>query len=214
MAAQRSNGEARAGRGAGTAPTYPPPHPSGLSPVLERNIRALQLRRQRKEKEATVCGGLSSRRQEELVAGTVRTAQPQPIEAEDALQVREQHLDLLALPPRGTASVALRDVAGHVPRPLEERAPNLPRGFLGAAARLEAADIAVVLAGAIEELVVVHDRALADQNLAGRADIDVPLVIIGEVLARERPIGSFGLVEHRHVGFDPALMHQPPRHLG
>jgi len=53
MAAQRSNGEARAGRGAKTSPTYPPPPPPGLSPVLERNIRALQLRRQREEKEAT-----------------------------------------------------------------------------------------------------------------------------------------------------------------
>jgi uncharacterized membrane protein len=54
MASQRSNGAARAKRGAGTAPTYPPPPPCGLSPVLERNIRALQLRRQREEKDATV----------------------------------------------------------------------------------------------------------------------------------------------------------------
>jgi uncharacterized membrane protein len=53
MAAQRSDEEARAGRGAGTGPTYPPPQPRGLSPVLERNIRALQLRRQREENEAT-----------------------------------------------------------------------------------------------------------------------------------------------------------------
>ena len=53
MAAQRSDREARASRGAGTGPTYPPPQPRGLSPVLERNIRALQLRRQREEKEAT-----------------------------------------------------------------------------------------------------------------------------------------------------------------
>jgi uncharacterized membrane protein len=35
-------------------PDLPPPPPHGLSPVLERNIRALQLRRQREEKEATV----------------------------------------------------------------------------------------------------------------------------------------------------------------
>jgi uncharacterized membrane protein len=54
MVARRSNGEACAGRGAGSGPTYPPPPPPGLSPVLERNIRALQLRRQREEKEATV----------------------------------------------------------------------------------------------------------------------------------------------------------------
>jgi uncharacterized membrane protein len=55
MVEQRSgNGEARAGRGAGASPTYPPPPPSGLSPVLERNIQALQLRRQREDKEAAV----------------------------------------------------------------------------------------------------------------------------------------------------------------
>src|SRR5918995_672223 len=53
MAAQRSDREARAGPSAETGPTYPPPQPRGLSPVLERNIRALQLRRQREEKEAT-----------------------------------------------------------------------------------------------------------------------------------------------------------------
>ena len=45
--------EARAGCGATLGPTYPPPQARGHSPVLERNIRALQLRRQREEKEAT-----------------------------------------------------------------------------------------------------------------------------------------------------------------
>ncbi len=53
MAARSSDGEARAGRGAGTGPTYPPPQPPGLSPVLERNIRALRLRRKREEREAS-----------------------------------------------------------------------------------------------------------------------------------------------------------------
>jgi uncharacterized membrane protein len=47
------NGAARANRGAGTAPTYPPPPPRGLTPVLERNIRALQLRRQQEGREAS-----------------------------------------------------------------------------------------------------------------------------------------------------------------
>jgi len=54
VVAQRSDKEACSGRGTGSGPTYPPPQPSGLSPVLERNIQALQLRRQREEKEATV----------------------------------------------------------------------------------------------------------------------------------------------------------------
>ena len=54
MGAQRSNEEACATRRAGTGPTYPPPPPHGLSPVLERNIRTLQRRRQSEEQEATV----------------------------------------------------------------------------------------------------------------------------------------------------------------
>ncbi len=53
MTARSTDGEDRAGRGAGTGPTYPPPQPPGLSPVLERNIRALQLRREREAMEAT-----------------------------------------------------------------------------------------------------------------------------------------------------------------
>jgi len=53
MAAQPANGEARVGRRAGTGPTYPPPQPPGLSPVLTRNIQALERRRRRDEQEAT-----------------------------------------------------------------------------------------------------------------------------------------------------------------
>jgi uncharacterized membrane protein len=53
MAVQRSDGETRAAGRAGSGPTYPPPQPSGLSPVLEQNIRALQRRRQQEEKKAT-----------------------------------------------------------------------------------------------------------------------------------------------------------------
>ena len=56
MVTRRSNGDARAGRdparGDGTGLTYPPPRPGGLSPVLERNIRALRRRRRREEAEA------------------------------------------------------------------------------------------------------------------------------------------------------------------
>jgi uncharacterized membrane protein len=54
MAAQRSDMAGSVDRGSKSGPTYPPPPPGGLSPVLERNIRALQLRRQQEEKEATV----------------------------------------------------------------------------------------------------------------------------------------------------------------
>ena len=52
MAAGSSDGEGRAGRGAGTGPVYPPPQPPGLTPVLTRNIQALEQRRRRDEQEA------------------------------------------------------------------------------------------------------------------------------------------------------------------
>jgi uncharacterized membrane protein len=47
----RSSHESRSGDRRG--PTYQPPQPSGLSPVLERNIRALKERREQEEKSAT-----------------------------------------------------------------------------------------------------------------------------------------------------------------
>jgi uncharacterized membrane protein len=54
MAAQASDREARPGRKAGTGPVYPPPQPPGLTPVLARNIQALERRRRRDEQEANV----------------------------------------------------------------------------------------------------------------------------------------------------------------
>ena len=51
MDTQASPARTRAAPGAG--PVYPPPQPPGLSPVLERNIQALQERRRREEREAS-----------------------------------------------------------------------------------------------------------------------------------------------------------------
>jgi uncharacterized membrane protein len=53
MTAPTMDSEDRARDRAAASPVYPPPQPAGLSPVLERNIRALRLRRQRDEVNAT-----------------------------------------------------------------------------------------------------------------------------------------------------------------
>src|SRR3954454_10888446 len=53
MTGQHQDGHAHAKGTRGDGPTYPPPQPPGMSSALERNIRALQLRRQREEVEAT-----------------------------------------------------------------------------------------------------------------------------------------------------------------
>ena len=59
-----------------------------------------------------VLGGGS---QEELVSSAKWTSQPQPIEAQDALELCEQHLDLLPLTPRGDVGLCPGDVACDVP---------------------------------------------------------------------------------------------------
>ncbi len=55
---------------------------------------------------------------------------------------------------------------------------------------------------------------MLSQLLPGRADIGIAFLIIGEVGAREGPIGALRLVEHRDVRLDPALVDQPGEHLG
>jgi uncharacterized membrane protein len=53
MVGQHNNGHDRAKDARVDGPTYPPPQPPGMSSALERNIQALQLRRQREEVQAT-----------------------------------------------------------------------------------------------------------------------------------------------------------------
>ena len=53
MVEQHNNGHDRAENARRSGPTYPPPQPAGMSSALERNIQALQLRRQREEVQAT-----------------------------------------------------------------------------------------------------------------------------------------------------------------
>ncbi len=54
MVGQHRNGRHHAIGARGDGPTYPPPQPLGMSSALERNIQALELRRQREEVEATI----------------------------------------------------------------------------------------------------------------------------------------------------------------
>jgi uncharacterized membrane protein len=62
VAEQPSSTSAGSGPDSGRAPIFPPPQPHGLAPILERNIRALALRRQREEAEAS---------REERLAGAI-----------------------------------------------------------------------------------------------------------------------------------------------
>ena len=52
----------------------------------------------------------------ELVPRPIRTAQSEPVELQDALEMREQHLDLFALTPRGLIGLGLADLTGQIAR--------------------------------------------------------------------------------------------------
>ena len=63
----------------------------------------------------------------ELVSGTVRASEPEPVELQDALEMGEQHLDLLPLSPGGVVGLGRGDV------PCMSRAPSwMERGILRA----------------------------------------------------------------------------------
>jgi hypothetical protein len=50
----------------------------------------------------------------ELVSGSVRASQAEPFELQDAFEVREEHLDLLPLPPRCDVFLGDGEVPCHV----------------------------------------------------------------------------------------------------
>ena len=68
-----------------------------------RRVEALgasgRRRRLRRDQLGELTQVLSRGGQEELVSGAAETTQAQPVELQDALEVGEQHLDLLALSP-------------------------------------------------------------------------------------------------------------------
>src|ERR1700751_3605334 len=84
-------------------------------------------------------------RQNKLILGTPRPTQSEPAELEDALQVREPHLDLLALTSRLLKALNASGRACNVSGMLMDVARDLAPWFLWAAVRFGRADIAVEL---------------------------------------------------------------------
>src|SRR5262249_33448220 len=140
----------------------------------------------------------------EFVASAARSAQPQSVELQDALEMREQHLDFLPLAARGLVRLGLGDVAGQVACAFMDRAQNLARRCIGAAARLQWAWPAVVRAGPVTDQIVIwhtgpwrrKPSAVVLEGFPGRATVSVTGVIVGELVAREGSVGALGFVEH------------------
>src|SRR5580704_14702977 len=94
-------------------------------------------RRRRRDQHGELAEVLGGCGEMELVAGAVWSAQSQPIELQDAFQMRKQHLDLFALTARGPVHLGLGDVARHIAGALVDGARDLASGRVRTALRLE-----------------------------------------------------------------------------
>jgi hypothetical protein len=136
--------------------------------------------------------------EEKFVAGAVWTPEAQAGQSKDALEMGEQHLDLL---PRRQASwycgVAGKGT-GHVAGVFVQIPWDLAGDIVGTALRFEFAGVAIQFAGAIESCALGCDAASGngvgaselDQFLAGRAGVTVALGVEFEIDWGECAIGS------------------------
>ena len=139
-----------------------------------------------------LCGGCEV----EFISCAARASQPETAEAQNSLQMREEHLHLLPELARDRVVGRLGDRTRPIPGGLEDRSRYLSTRLLGAAARLQVAGITIGLAGAVAKHAIFigfflpgfrEGPAALLQLLAARADVDIPLGIIGEVGAFECP---------------------------
>jgi len=79
------------------------------------------------------------------------------IELQDALEVREQHLDLLSLAARGDVGVGGGDFAGEIASPCVDRKGDFAGGHVGRAAFPQGAAAAILLSrGIADEAVLAY----------------------------------------------------------
>jgi hypothetical protein len=141
---------------------------------------------------------LSRGGEEKFVAGTVWTPEAQAGQSKDALEMGEQHLDLL--PTTAGLLVLWRcgKRTGHVAGVFVQIPWDLAGDIVGTALRFEFAGVAIQFAGAIESCALGWDAASGngvgaselDQFLAGRAGVTVALGVEFEIDPGECAIGS------------------------
>ena len=188
------------------------PDPDALYATLTlRNTQSLsgwRSRNQRCEPPQVLSNG----GQNKLVLSTSWTTQSKPTELQDALQVREPHLDLLALTPRLLEALGASERPRNVPGMFMDIARDLARWFLWAALRFEWANVAVELACAIQQRLALVHGAARPKSLSARAVVDVVGRVISKIAAREGAIIPLRFIEHRDMWRDAFLLDQPVQH--
>jgi len=128
--------------------------------------------------------------EEGIVSCAVRASQAQAIHPEDALEVCEQHLDLLALAARDEIGVSCGEITGALMGRTQDLACWLGR----ATARLESVGPAVELAGTVaQHAVLIDERPILAidllplaQPLVGRADADIAVGDTGYTVQEQK----------------------------
>ena len=106
----------------------------------------------------------------------------QSVKPQNALEVREQHLDLLAVAARLREGFRFGQHAGGVACGLIHVADDPPRRHVRAALRFKRAGAARRHGAEIAKRVIAVDMARRGQRLARRACIDVAHLVVDEVL--------------------------------
>jgi CRISPR-associated exonuclease Cas4/CRISPR-associated protein Cas1 len=90
-----------------------------------------------------------------------------------------------------------------------DAAQDLARRLLRRAPPLERARSTIGHAGSVGEHITVHDLAVGGEDVEGRADVDVALLVEGEVLARESTVLALGAIPDGNVRGDPLFVDHP-----
>jgi hypothetical protein len=127
-----------------------------------------------------------SERWRPLILGTSRAAQSEPTELQDALEVCEPHLDLLALMPGSLEVLGTSEGTRNIPSGFVLITWNLAEGDLRTALRSEFAAVAVAFSSQVDQRgPTIHKRPSRRQGRARGTVVDIASRIIAEVAARE-----------------------------
>src|SRR6202011_2935898 len=150
--------------------------------------------------------------QDKFILGASWATKSKPTKPQDALKMREPHLNLLALTSRLLKPFGASERPGNVAGMLMDIARDLARWFFWTALRFERTYIAVELAGAIQKRLALMHGATRPKLLSAWAVVDVSGRIISKVAAREGAIVPPRLVVHRYMRRDTLLPDQPVQH--
>ena len=147
---------------------------------------------------------------QEFVSRTTWTSQPQTRHPENAFEVSEEHLDLLAAMSGTLVSGCGGNRSGDIAGIFVEITRHLARRRIRAAALFEFAGVAVLFAGAIEPRPFTRyprsGRCIGSVELlqlfACWADVAIILAIPGEVRTREGPVRPVRFIKDRNVRRD------------